>query len=355
MSTHQHHHDEPHPHGLMASSTSAQALRKHVLWWCFIIITVFMLLEAVGGWLTGSLALLSDAGHMLSDAIALGATLLAFVMGERAANQHKTFGYRRFEILVAGINGATLVLIGLMIIYEAVVRIQNPPPIASLGMLSIATVGLVVNVVVAWLLHRNILASTAEQDGHSHQPGNEVPHQRKAEVNLNMHSAYLHVLGDLLGSVAAMVAAGLIMGFGWYWADPVASVLVAVLILVSGYRVVKQSVHILMEGVPQEVSLVMVEAQLRAHQAVCAVHDLHVWSISSGLHVMTGHVVVSDEMTVREASGLVAQLADELTKLGIAHSTIQVEASAHGHGDSLVCTLQAPAGGECAHGHQHTH
>ncbi|MGP4953082.1 cation diffusion facilitator family transporter, partial [Psychrobacter sp. T6-1] len=224
----------------------------------FLIITGYMFIEAIGGWLTGSLALLSDAGHMLSDAIALGATLLAFKIGEKTATHQKTFGYKRFEILVAMVNGATLVIIAVMIFYEAVKRFNTPIEIASQGMLIIATIGMLINILVAWLMHRGSSGS----DDHNHGASDSQPSNAKEPVNLNMQSAYLHVLSDLLGSVAAIIAALLMIGFGWIWADAVASVIVAVLILVSGYRVVRDSVHILMEGTPSNISLVNVEQQL---------------------------------------------------------------------------------------------
>ena len=323
----------------------------------FLIITGYMFVEAIGGWLTGSLALLSDAGHMLSDAIALGATLMAFKIGEKAATHQKTFGYKRFEILVASVNGATLVIIALMIFYEAIKRFNSPPEIATQGMLIVATIGMLVNILVAWLMHRG----SRTGDGHNHgaNEGTETvkTSDNKEPINLNMQSAYLHVLSDLMGSVAAIIAALLMMSFGWVWADAVASVIVAILILFSGYRVVRDSVHILMEGTPEGISLVNVEEKLLAHPQVQKVHDLHVWSITSGLNALSCHVVVDGEMSIHESSILIGSLEQSLLELGIHHATIQVESAAHPqtstHSDALVCNISERPAENNHIGHNH--
>lgn len=169
---------------------------KKVLLISFIIITSYMIIEAVGGFLTNSLALLSDAGHMLSDSVSLVIALLAFQLGEKTASYSNTYGFRRFEIIAAMINGATLMLISLYIIYEAIIRFANPPEVATTGMLLISIIGLLVNLVVAWIMFR----------------GGDTEH------NLNMRGAFLHVISDMLGSVGAIIAAILMMVFGWGWA-----------------------------------------------------------------------------------------------------------------------------------------
>ena len=332
---------------------------QRTLLFSFIIITIYMFVEAIGGWLTGSLALLSDAGHMLSDAVALGATLMAFKIGEKAATHQKTFGYKRFEILVATVNGATLVIIAIMIFYEAIKRFNSPPEIATQGMLIVATIGMLVNILVAWLMHRGSRGGDAH--GHSHAGSNkdsQGKNEGKAPVNLNMQSAYLHVLSDLMGSVAAIVAALLMMSFGWVWADAAASVIVAILILFSGYRVVRDSVHILMEGTPEGISLVEVEDKLLTHPQVRQVHDLHVWSITSGLNALSCHVVVDGEMSIYESSILITNLEQSLLELDIHHATIQVESLAHpqnkAHSDALVCDISQQAVNSNSHiGHNH--
>src|SRR5690625_2215539 len=244
----EHHHGHDHTHGA----------NKKTLAISLGIITLYMIVEAVGGFLTNSLALLADAGHMLSDAISLGIALAAFTLGEKAANYSKTYGYKRFEILAAVINGVTLVLIAIYIFYEAIDRFLNPPEVASTGMLIIATIGLLVNILVAWIMMR----------------GSDV------EENLNMRGAYLHVISDMLGSIGAIAAALLIMFFGWGWADPLASIIVAALVLRSGYIVTKAAVHVLMEGTPQNVDMDKAIKIIQNTKDVKGVHDLHIWSIT---------------------------------------------------------------------------
>ena len=347
-----HYNHDHHDHDEHLELTVAQRDTKgyqRTLLISFVIITGYMFVEAIGGWLTGSLALLSDAGHMLSDSIALGATLMAFKIGEKAATHQKTYGYKRFEIVVASVNGATLVIIALMIFYEAIKRINSPPEIATQGMLIVATIGMLVNILVAWLMHRGSHATDAHNhDGYSNEsPAADNSSDTKLAVNLNMQSAYLHVLSDLMGSVAAIIAALLMISFGWIWADAAASVIVAILILFSGYRVVRDSVHILMEGTPANISLLDIEQKLLAHPQVQTVHDLHVWSITSGLNALSCHVVVDGDIRIHESSLLIASLEQSLLTLGIHHATIQVESPLHAqinaHSNALVCDISEQA------------
>ena len=250
-----HHHGNGHDHS-GGHHHHHHTSNKKALLGAFSVITLFMIVEVIGGIWTNSLALLSDAGHMLSDAAALGLSLYAVWLGEKQASAHKTFGYRRFEIIAAAINGITLILISLYIFYEAFQRFLHPPEIQGIGMLSIAIIGLLVNILAAWLL----------------MGGNK-------EENLNIKSAYLHVLGDMLGSVGAIAAALLIYFFGWSYADPIASVIVALLIIVSGYRVTKESFHILMEGSPAAVDPEEIKSRLSGIPEVVDVHDLHTLSL----------------------------------------------------------------------------
>jgi cobalt-zinc-cadmium efflux system protein len=248
-----------------------------------------------------------------------------------------------------------------MIFYEAIKRFNSPSEIATQGMLIIATVGMLVNILVAWLMHRG----SHGNDEHGHNHGSDAtkssdtkPSNNKEPVNLNMQSAYLHVLSDLLGSVAAIIAALLMIGFGWLWADAVASVIVAVLILVSGYRVVRDSVHILMEGTPANIALVNVEQKLLTHPQVKAVHDLHVWSITSGLNALSCHIVVDGEMNIRQSNVLIGSLELSLLELGIHHATIQVESASlpqtGTHSDALVCDISTQSATNNSHaGHHH--
>lgn len=311
-------HDHDHTHGA----------NKKVLLISFILITLYMIVEAVGGFLTNSLALLADAGHMLSDAISLGIALLAFTLGERVANHSKTYGYKRFEILAAVLNGLTLIIIAIYIFYEAIERFQNPPDVASTGMLIIATIGLLVNILVAWIMMR----------------GGDV------EENLNMRGAYLHVISDMLGSIGAIVAALLIMFFGWGWADPLASVIVAALVLRSGYFVTKAGLHVLMEGTPQNVNIDDVVQTIQNTKGIKSVHDLHVWSITSGLNALSCHAVVDNQMSIAESERLLHQIEHDLEHLNIHHMTIQLETSAHSHDHSILCKVKANSSG---HHHHH--
>ena len=302
-------HDHGHTHGA----------NKKVLLISFILIASYMIVEAVGGYLTNSLALLADAGHMLSDAISLAVALLAFKLGEKLASKSKTFGYKRFEILAALFNGVTLIVIALFIFYEAIPRFVNPPEVATTGMLIISSIGLAVNILVAWIMMR----------------GGDV------EENLNMRGAYLHVISDMLGSIGAIAAALLIMFFGWGWADPVASVIVAALVLRSGYFVAKSGLHVLMEGTPQNVDMEDVIQTLLSTKGIKSIHDLHVWSISSGLNALSCHVVVDDKMSIVESEKLLRLIEHDLEYKSIHHVTIQLETSAHGHEDSILCTMKA--------------
>ena len=302
---------------------------KKVLLISFLLIASYMIIEAIGGFLTNSLALLADAGHMLSDAISLAVALLAFKLGERLASRSKTFGYKRFEILAALFNGITLIVIALFIFYEAIPRFANPPEVATTGMLIISSIGLAVNILVAWIMMR----------------GGDV------EENLNMRGAYLHVISDMLGSVGAIAAALLIMFFGWGWADPLASVIVAALVLRSGYFVAKSGLHVLMEGTPENVDMEDVIQTIRRTKGVKSLHDLHVWSITSGLNALSSHVVVDDKMSVLESEQLLKRIEHDLEHQGIQHVTLQIETSAHAHEDSILCTIKAEAPG--LHDHHH--
>lgn len=317
---HNHGHDHAHDHSHNAN--------KKTLLISFIIIASYMVVEVIGGFLTNSLALLSDAGHMLSDAISLGIALMAFTLGEKAADYNKTYGYKRFEILAAVLNGVTLLLIAFYIFYEAIQRWQNPPEVGSTGMLIIASIGLLVNILVAWIMMR----------------GGDV------EDNLNMRGAYLHVISDMLGSIGAIVAALLIMFLDWGWADPLASVIVAVLILRGGYYVTKSALHVLMEGTPHNVNVDDVIQAIQNTPGIQSVHDLHVWSITSSLNALSCHAVVCDQMSIAESEHLLQQIECDLRQQNIHHLTIQLGTSAHRHDNSILCkTVANPS----EHHHHH--
>lgn len=285
---------------------------KKALLVSFLFIFTFMIVEVIGGIVTNSLALLSDAGHMLSDAAALGLSLTAFYIGEKASDKGKTYGYKRFEILAAFINGITLILVSLYIFWEAYHRFIDTPMVSP-GMMVIAIIGLVVNIIVAWILMRG-----------------------DTEHNLNVRSAFLHVLGDMLGSVGAIAAGLLIYFFNWNLADPIASVMVAILIVISGWRVTKDSIHILMEGSPKGIDTEEVKNRLSSIPGVIEVHDFHVWCITSGFTALSCHVVVENE--VNRDTILLRLSACLEQEFGIHHSTIQVEGKSVTEGHHHICT-----------------
>lgn len=262
------------------------------------LVVLYMGLEIMGGLLSGSLALLADAGHMLSDAGALALTLFAMKAARRRATPERTYGYYRAEILAALVNGATLVAIAVFIFVEAYERFRDPPDVQGSLMLAIAVGGLAVNAAGLWLLRGG------------------------REGNLNVRGAWLHVLTDALGSIQAIVAGALIWGLGWNWADPVASVLIGLLVIYSSWSLIAQSVAVLMEGTPGNIKLDEVRAALLRIPDVSSVHDLHVWTITSGFVALSAHVTSLDP-TKNET---VLQAAREaLERFGIQHSTIQVD------------------------------
>lgn len=292
-----------------------------------VIITIYMAVEVIGGLLTNSLSLLADAGHMLSDAISLFIALMAFTFSSKVADYGKTYGYKRFEILAAVINGVTLILISAYIIYEAVERFQKPPEILSGGMLMVAVIGLAVNILVAWIMMR----------------GADV------KENLNMRGAYLHVISDMAGSVGAIIAALLIMFFGWVWADALASMIVSLLVLRSGYLVTKSAIHVLMEGTPDNVNIENVTRKIVETEDIISIHDLHIWTITSGLNAMTCHAVVNEKMTIETGEILLGKIEHDLQHLNIHHVTIQLETIAHGHDTSVLCNTKASPTGTHHH------
>lgn len=258
-----------------------------------------MIVEAVGGWWTNSLALIADAGHMLTDVAALSLTLSAIWLAARPATERKTFGYYRLEILAAFVNGIALVLLSIWVIYEAYLRWNAPPAIDGLRMGAIAFGGLVANIIAAKMLHGD----------HRH--------------DLNIRGAWLHVMGDMLGSAAAVAAAVLIGTLGWLWADPLTSVLISLIIIYGAWRLIVESVNVLLEGTPAHISLAEVESAILETHGVSGVHDLHVWTISSGRDALSAHIN-HDETVIH--SELLVRVRERLhNEFGIDHLTIQME------------------------------
>jgi cobalt-zinc-cadmium efflux system protein len=260
--------------------------------------TSFMFVEVVAGLISRSLALLSDAGHMLTDAGALALALVAQNLAARARTERHTFGYRRAEILAALINGTVLGVSAIWIIIEAARRFSEPRAILGAPMLVVAGLGLVVNLIAAWLL------------AHGHG-------------NINTRAAAAHVASDAAGSVAAMIAGGLVLGFGWNIADPIASIAISLLILWGAWRLVRESVDVLMEGTPAGVDPNALEQVILTAPGVASLHDLHVWCISDGFPVVTVHVVLDGSGHGTDVSRAVARRIQE--RFGIEHVTVQPE------------------------------
>lgn len=257
-----------------------------------------MVVEAVGGWLANSLALLADAGHMLADVAALSLALLVAHLAGRPATPERSFGLLRLEILAALVNGALLIAIAVGIAVEAVQRFRAPPAVDGVLLLAIAGVGLAANLAGAVILHRGL------------------------DHSMNQRGAYLHVLSDLLGSAGAVLAGAVLLATGWTLADPIVSVLIGLLILIGAWRLVRESVDVLLEATPAHISLPDVHARIASLPGVTSVHDLHVWTVTSGVVAMSGHLVVRNPA---EHQRILETVQDRLGQLGIGHVTVQIE------------------------------
>ena len=276
-----------------------------------VVTTVILVAEVVGGLLSHSLALLSDAGHMLSDVVAQALSLAALVIAARPADARRTYGWHRVEILAALGNGVTLVVLALVIIWEGWQRLHAPVPVQTTLMMPVAAVGFIANLVGVWLLH----------DSHS----------------LNVKGAYLHILGDTLSSLAVL-GGGAIMYFanGLYWLDPALSIAIGLFICYSSYALIRDAVDVLLETVPRDIDLAGVTHAIDGMPSVVAVHDLHVWTITSGLLALSAHIVVrkcegdARDRLITE----IQRILDE--KFKIAHTTLQVESDSFEH-DCHVC------------------
>lgn len=297
---HDHAHDHPHSHSGPGQHDHTRGASQQTLLIVLALTFGYMIAEAVGGYWSNSLALLSDAGHMFTDVAALALALLALRFASRPATQSKTYGFYRLEILAALVNGVALIVLSILICFEAYQRLRQPEEIQGVTLIGISTGGLVVNLISAWMLSRS----------HKHD-------------NLNMRGAYLHVLGDLLGSVAAIAAGVLIVWKGWRWADPLFSVVISLLIVWNSWRIVADAVNVLLEGVPSHIKPAAVEQAIKAINGVRGVHDLHIWTITSNRHVLSAHVVVtSADQSCRVLREVRALLAEQFH---LSHSTIQIE------------------------------
>jgi cobalt-zinc-cadmium efflux system protein len=259
---------------------------------------MLLVVEVIGGFLSNSIALLADAGHMLTDVAALGLALFVAWFSKQPETPKKTYGYLRWEILAAFLNGATLLLISAWILWEAVTRLRAPEPIEGGLMLAVATGGLIVNLIAARVLVKS------------------------SSHNMNARGAYLHVLGDLLASVGTLAAAILIRYTGWLTADPIASVLTTVLIMRGAWRLVRESVDILLESTPAHIPLPAVRGQLEAIPGIESVHDLHVWAVTPAIVAMSAHCIVREPA---QHQHVLEHIHDAMRLFGIEHVTIQLE------------------------------
>lgn len=284
------------------------------------ITTTFMVAEIIGGFLTNSLALLADAGHMATDAAALALSLFAIWLARRPATPQRSYGFYRAEVLAALINAATLIAISFYIFWEAFNRIGEPPEIDSGPMLLVAIGGLIANISVALILMR----------GGGHRD------------NLNVRGAFLHVIGDMLGSVGAIAAALIMLTTQWYLADPILSAGIGMLILWSSWRLLSESVEVLLESTPKGIDAAEVLRDMSGVDGVEGVHDLHIWTVTSGLIAMSGHVVVTNQ---RDWHGVLVELAELLrSDFGIVHVTLQPEEAGEETGTIVGCSLDTEEG-----------
>lgn len=270
------------------------------LWWALALTGAFLCAELVGAWLTNSLALLSDAAHMATDTLALAIALVAVRLGRRPPDAQRTFGYARLEAIGALVNGGLLFLVAGYILWQAVQRFRDPAEVHAVGMLVIAALGLVVNLIAMRLLKAG------------------------SEENLNMKGAYLEVWSDMLGSLAVILGAGMMWATGWTWVDPLLAVLIGLWVLPRTVSLMREAGHVLLEGVPRGLDVHALRASMEGEPGVASVHDLHVWSISSQQAALAAHVVVSDPaydaMAVRRS--LAKRLGEEF---GLHHATLQME------------------------------
>ncbi len=293
---HAHGHDgQGHSHNHASASTPARRLTIALL-----ITGTFMVVEVVTGFYTGSLALLSDAGHMFTDAGALAVAIFAQHIAQRARSSRRTYGHRRAEVLAALANGIVLGMSSVWIIVEALRRFQAPPAVLGLPMLIVAAIGLVLNVASAKLLMSG------------------------AESNANVRAAAAHVMADAAGSVAAILAGLAVWAFAWYWADPLISIIISVLILWSAWRLVRESLDVLMEGTPRGLDAAHIERTISETAGVASLHDLHVWSVSDGLPMVSVHVILAGGHHGTDIAASVARRIRDAHRID--HVTVQPEA-----------------------------
>ena len=314
---HDHEHDHKHDHGHGLDQLRAPGGGQRDLLIALSITVLMMVVEVVGGLLSNSLALLSDAGHMMTDNLALLLSFFAMKFATMPATERKTFGFYRLEILAALINGIVLVLISIYILYEAYQRMVHPQPVQGKLMLIVAVVGLVANIIGAFFLSK-----------HSH-------------ANLNIRGAYLHIVGDALSSVGVVIGGIVIIYTGWYLIDPLLSILISLVIIYGSWSLVKESVNILLESVPSHISIDTVSAEIAKVKGVQEAYHIHIWAITSGVYSLSAHVLIDDQL-VSGCRNIIDEIRELLSKkFNILHSTIQLECDRCAM--SPVCSLPIDA------------
>ncbi len=312
---HSHDHEDPAHHARVRGPTAHDGRRERRLLIAFGLTAITLVVEAVGGWISGSLALLADAGHMLVDAVALLFAWLGAWFARRPADSLRSFGYARLEVLVGYTNALTQILLVAWIVYEAAFRFLQPAPILSGMMLVVALAGLLVNLFVLRVLR-----------DHDHD-------------DLNTAAARLHVIGDLLGSLGAVAAALVVRYFDWLWADPLISILVSLLILNSAWRLLRRSAHILLEGVPEGVDVDELRRQIEEGvDGVREVHHVHVWQLSGGQRMATLHARLHAQLSSDQAIQAIQELLE--SRFAVSHATVQIDG---GDGEKMAC-----AGARCS-------
>lgn len=286
----------------MSTLASGTVRNRRLLWITFGLTLTYLCVEVAGGLLTNSLALLADAAHMLTDVGGLGLALFASWMSTKPSTPSKTYGYYRVEILAALTNALVLFMVSFYILYEAYGRFREPPEVSSLPMLAVAAVGLVVNLIGIWLL------------------------RRKARESLNMQGAFLEVVSDLTSSVGVLLAGAIMWATGWYYADPIFSVVIGLFILPRTWKLMTQAVNVLLEATPAHINLAEVKQAMLEVEGVASVHDMHVWTITSGIDALSAHIVLADAVQPLVTATIVERLAGILRdRFKLDHSTIQVE------------------------------
>ncbi|HLI91661.1 MAG TPA: cation diffusion facilitator family transporter [Ktedonobacteraceae bacterium] len=303
-------------------------MAKQTLRLAFFLTLIILAVGVAGGLLANSLALLSDAGHIVTDLFALGLAWFAAGQAERPSNERKTFGYHRVGILAALLNAVSLIVIAVVISWEAIQRFQHPEPVQPLIMFGAAAIAILVNLTIAFGL-------------------------RKEGDNLNVRAAVLHVLGDVGASVGVIVAGTVILLTGWTLADPILSIGIAILIAVGAWRILRETTDILLEAVPHDISISNLVRDMRNVKGVQDIHDLHVWSIASGMHALSCHVLIDNLPPSASASILQSLTAVLNEKYRIGHSTIQFECNSHEGACCRTQDLYCHLG--CADGHDHDH